>query len=164
MSNYAESKKTLDKIRDKYGCKGEIIFRTAIQCVMQHGADNLIDDWTYSHMLDDINNRHDAAEAENKILFMSRDFEITILECSREIAEVNNYDVFVYIQREVWLSNEGIDYQRAIELLKKCMGQIEGDEMYEHTEVLNAFWNIGFTDDEIELLGFSYLMDEEEDN
>ena len=162
MSNYAESKKRLNKIRDKYGCKGEIIFRTAIQSVMQHGADNLIDDWNYTHMLDDINSRHNAAEAENKILFITQDFEIAILECAREIAGVDSYDVLMYIQREVWLSSEGIDYQRAIELLKRCMSWIEGDSI-KYTEILDTFEEIGLHDDEIELLGWAYLFDLKED-
>lgn len=163
MNNYAENKKNLDRIRDKYGCKGEIIFRTAIQSVMQHGADNLNDTWSYTHILDDINNRHDAAEAENNMLFISRDFEIAILRCAREIAQINAYDVLMYIQREVWLSNEGIDYQRAIELLKRCMSWIEGDSI-ECAETLDTFEEIGLNDDEIELLGWAYLFDVKEDN
>lgn len=162
MSNYVKSKKRLDKIRDEYGCKGEIIFRTAIQSVMQLGADNLIDDWNYTHMLDDINDRHDAAETENKILFITRNFEITVLECAREIAKVDSYDVLIYIQREVWLSSEGIDYQRAIELLKRCMSWIEGDSI-ECVETLDTFEEIGLNDDEIELLGWAYLFDIKED-
>jgi hypothetical protein len=44
MNNYAESKKTLNKIRSEYDCKGELLFRQAIQYVVDYGASNLQDD------------------------------------------------------------------------------------------------------------------------
>ena len=123
----------------------------------------MVDDWCYSHRIDEINERHDEAEAEGKILFVSRDFEIAILECAREIAKADTYDLLVYIQREVWLSNEGIDYQRAIKLLKKCIYDIEERENCEDKLTYQALENIGFADDEIEGLGFGYLLNEEEE-
>ena len=119
--NYAETKKELDRIRNEYGCKGEILFRTAIQTVVEYGTDSLLDDWNYAHLKDEVNERHDAAEAEGQILWITRDFELAILECAREIANVEIYNLLVYIQKEVWLSNEGgIAYDRAVELLKRC--------------------------------------------
>ena len=122
MNNYVETKKKLDKIRDKYGCKGEVLFRSALQCVLDYGMSDMLDDWCYQHRIDEVNERHDEAEAEGKTLWITRDFELAILECAREIAKVEAYDLLVYIQKEVWLSNDGgIDYQRAIELLKKLV-------------------------------------------
>lgn len=163
MSNYAESKKTLDKIRNEYGCKSDILFRSALQYAMEYGTDNLIDDWNYTHAVDDINNRHDAAEAEGKMLFVSRDFELAILECAREIANVNTYDLLMYVQKEVWLSGDGIDYQRAIELLKKLTYCLTEDYMPCNMDTLDVLYDIGMTDDEIESLGYGYLLDEEEE-
>lgn len=162
MSNYAETKKTLDKIRDEYGCKGEVLFRSALQCVLDYGMSDLLDDWCYSHRVDEVNERHDEAKAEGKTLWISREFELAILECAREIAAVNSYDLLAYIQREVWLSNESTDYQRAIDLLKKCMAEIEQYYDCNNKEVLDIFQYIGFTDDEIESFGFRYLIEEEE--
>lgn len=164
MSNYAESKKTLDKIRSEYGCKGDVLFRTAIQCVVEYGTNSLLDDWNYEHLRSDINERHDAAESECRLLFISRDFELAILECAREIAMVNIYDLLVYIQKEVWLSGDGLDYQRAIELLKNCIYDIEERENCEDKLLLQALDNIGFYDSEIEELGFGYLLNTEEEN
>ena len=162
--NYAETKKELDRIRNEYGCKGEILFRTALQTVVEYGTDSLLDDWNYTHLKDEVNERHDAAEAEGEILWMTRNFELAILECAREIAKVDIYNLLVYIQKEVWLSNEGgIAYDRAVLLLKRCMNQIEGDEMGDNAETYNVFDDIGFTDDELEELGFKYLIEEEEE-
>lgn len=163
MSNYTENKKRLDNIRSEYDCQGDIIFRSAIQYLVEYGSDDLSDDWNYNCAVEDINNRHDAAESEGKTLWVARKFELAILECAKKLAEVNTYDLLIYIQKEVWLSGEGMDYQRAIRLLKKCMEQIEGDEMYNNTEVLDTFKSIGLTDDELEEFGFEYLLNNEEE-
>ena len=164
MSNYAETKKELDQIREKYGCSGEIIFRSALQCVLDYGMTDMLDDWCYSHRVDEVNERHNKAEVEGKILWITREFEIAILECAREIAKVEAYDLLVYIQKEVWLSdNGGMDYKRAMDLLKRCMAQIESDEGCDNTETYNVFQYVGFNDDEIEALGFKYLLEEEEE-
>ena len=161
--SYIETKKELDRIRNEYGCTGEILFRSALQCVLQYGQSDMTDDWCYSHRIDEINERHNEAEAEGKILFVSRDFEIAILECAREIAKVDTYDLLVYVQKEVWLSSEGIDYQRVIKLLKGCMEVIEAEEDYDNIKTLEVFENIGFTDDELKELRFGYLVNEEEE-
>ena len=162
---YTETKKELDKIRNEYGCKGDIIFRSALQFVVEEGTGNLTDDWSYMHRVDEVNERYDVAEAEGKTLWITRDFELAILECARKIARVNIYDMLMYVQKEVWLSGEGMDYQRAIQLLKKCMADIEESYYCNNKEVYDAFEYIGFTDDEIEMFGFGYLLDyEEEDN
>ena len=158
--SYKDSKKELDRIRNEYGCKGEVIFRSALQYVVQYGADNLVDDWNYTHILDDINERHDTAEAEGKWLWITRDFEIAIIECSKEIAKVPTMDLLQYIQKEVWLSGDGMDYQRAIELLKSCVEWFTDDTLNERiVENLNL---LGFRDDEIEELGYEWLFEEEE--
>ena len=166
MSTYVESKKALDKIRSEYDCKGELIFRQAIQYVMDYGASNLKDDWNYEHIKQDINEYHYNADAEGKNLFFGRNFELGLLECARAIAQVDLYDVLVYIQKEVWLSHEGgIDYDRAVELLKKCIYDIEERENCEDKLLLQALDDIGFDDDDIEKLGFAYLLnDAEEEN
>ena len=165
--NYAETKKELDRIRNEYGCKGEILFRTALQTVVEYGTDSLLDDWNYAHLEQEVNERHDAAEAEGEIVSPTRNFELAILECAREIAKVSIYNLLVYIQKEVWLSNDGgIDYDRAVKLLKRCMNYVEQTHcgLWETYDVLDE---IGFNDDEIEMLGFDYLFDvrkEEEDD
>lgn len=160
MNNYMETKNKLDKIRDKYGCKGEILFRSAIQCVIECGQQTFQDPIWVQQQLKNIDINHNEAERDNKILFVSRDFEKAITECASEIAQVSVYDLLVYIQREVWLSNEGIDYKRAIKLLKSCVDWFTDDTTNER--IVENLELLGFKDDEIEELGYGWLFDEEE--
>ena len=163
MSNYAETKKELDRIRDKYGCAGEVLFRSALQCVLDYGMSDMLDDWCYQHRIDEVNECHDEAEAEGKILWITREFELAILECAREIAAVEAYDLLVYIQKEVWLSNDGgIDYKRAIQLLKGCMSFLVEDSSG-NAEAFDVFDYIGFNDDEINALGWGCILDIKEE-
>jgi hypothetical protein len=164
MSNYVESKKALDKIRDKYGCKGEVLFRTSIQYVVDCGQQNFQDENWVKEQLEITDKRHDAFEREKKNPFISREFEKALIECAAEIAKVNTYDLLIYIQREVWLDGDGIDYQRAIELLKKCIYDIEERENCEDKLLVQALDNIGFYDSEIEELGFGYLFNNKEED
>ena len=170
MSNYKESKKQINAIRSKYCCKGDIILRTAIQSVVEYGQCTILDPSWYQCMIDDINTRHDHAEKEGKWLFMTRDFETAILECSKELAGINSYDLLVYIQKEVWLSGEvgEPDYQRAIEIIKGILNIEEYYCVYcaggnDFVEKLNEY---GLSDDEICYFGYEKYVygecDEEE--
>lgn len=158
MSNYIESKKKMDEIRDKYGCTGEIIFRTAMQLVVEHGQNNLKDETWYEDQLNAVDERHDTAEANNKFLFMTRDFEKAIIKCAKELVDIDAYDFLLYIQREVFLSSQGIDPKRALELLTKCMDWIE-DEHGTELECYDTFEYLGFEDSELRELKFGYLVD-----
>lgn len=160
--NYMESKKKLDAIRDKYGCKGEVIFRTAIQYIVEHGQSTLSDEAWQKHFVFNIDKRHDEAEAEGKILFITRDFEKAILECAFELAQIEPYDFLIYIQREIYLGGDGISYQRAIELLRGCLDYC-GNNTYEVMYTLEMAKEMGFDENEIEELGYGYMLNEEED-
>lgn len=157
MSNYAESKKTLDRIRNEYSCKGEVLFRTAIQYVVDCGQQNFQDAEWVREQLEIVDKKHDAFERENKTPFVGRDFEKAIIECAAEIAKVNTYDLLIYVQKEVWLGGNGMDYQRAIQLLKGCMRWLDED-IELASDTLEAFEYIGFTDDEMKEFGYDYLF------
>lgn len=163
MSNYVESKKVLDKIREDFGCKGEIIFRTAIQEVVSYGQTTFLDNGIYKDMMDDIDANHNYAEANGKTLFISRDFEKAIIECARELSKIDSYDLLIYIQKEIWLGSDGIDYKRAIQLLESSLEYLENYNNCNNEENYEAFQDIGLYDDEIEMLGFKYLISKEEE-
>ena len=173
MSNYIETKKQLDEIRSNYTCNGDIIFTSAMQAVIEHGQMVFKDDEVFNKWIADVDERHDKANAEGKWLFMTRDFEKAILECAKDIAEVNTYDLMVYIQKEMYLSNGLINgephYQRAIEIIKGCLDYIEldidcNDELtYKKECFLDTFDDIGLTDSEIEYFGYGYLIDNDEE-
>lgn len=158
--SYKESKTTLDKIRNDYACKGELLFRVALQYVVESGQYLLQDPLWVQTQLSTINAHHNEAESEGKILFITRDFEKAIVECVAEIAKVPAMDMLQYVQKEVWLSGEGVDYQRAIELLKDCLEWFTDDTL--NDRIIENLTLLGFTEDEIEELGYGWLFDEEE--
>lgn len=159
--SYKESKRELDRIRDEYGCKGEILFRTALQYVVECGHHLLKDPLWVQKQLHNIDVNHDYAEKEGKILFITRDFEKAIVECAAEIAKVPSMDMLQYVQKEVWLSGEGIDYQRAIELLNDCLEWFTDDTL--NDRIVENLSLLGFKDYELEELGYGWLFEEEEE-
>lgn len=161
MTNYTESKKQLNAIRSEYSTAGDVLFRTAIQMLVEQGQENFKDEEWYAAAVKSINDRHDEVEREGKIAIIGRRFELNILECAKKLAEIEIYNLLIYVQREVYWSNEGIDYQRAIELLKGCMGLIMGDRELDY--VRDDFLDeIGFEEDELDELGYGFLVDEYE--
>lgn len=163
MSNYVESKKILDKIATKYGCKGDIIMRTAVQYIVEYGQYMFTDEDFIKDQLQQIEDKHKAAEAEGKWLWVSKDFELEIFNCARELAEVNSYDLIIYMQKEMYWSNEGgLDYSRAIELLEKCMVWME-EQKYNKSDAYEMFQSCDFTDEELEQFRFGFLIPEEEE-
>lgn len=163
MSNYVKTKKELDRIKDEYGTAGDVLFRTAIQYVVDCGQQNFEDEEWVKEQLDIIDKRHDAMDRMKKIPFISREFDKATVECASEIAKVNTYDLLVYIQREVWLSADGISYQRAIELLHSCMSWFIDYDCCSNKEMLKKFEDLDFTDRELEELGYGWLFEEEEE-
>ena len=166
MSTYENSRKTLNKIRQEFGCKGDIIFRTAIQYVVEFGQAMFKDEEWVKDQLNKVDAKHDVAEAEGKNLWIGREFEKAFIECAAEVAKVNTYDLLIYIQKEVFWSDEGgLDYQRAIELLHSCMNWFIDYDCCETKEMLKRFNDLDFTDYELEMLGLSWLFETvEEEN
>lgn len=161
--NYTEAKKYIEKLRSEYCCKGDLIFRCAVQNVVEYGVVPLtinlvVEDWLY-----DIDRRHDEAEAAGKVLYIDRDFEKAMAECTFKLAKVGSMNLMMYIQREVWHSDscDEISYERAIRIIKDLLVEkTDCDLSYE--EQLEEFYNIGLDDGEIVALGFEYLFNEEE--
>lgn len=162
--SYKESKMTLNKIRDDYACKGEVLFRSALQYVVECGYRLLEDSSWVKIQLQHIDEKHNEAEKEGKMLFIGREFEKAIIKCAAEIAKVPTMDLLQYVQKEVWLSGEGIDYQRAIELLKSCLEWFLDSNYYgEDAETLKRLRMLDLTDHEIEEFGYGWLFEEEEE-
>ena len=163
MSNYVESKKALDKIASKYGCKGDIIMRTAAQYIVEYGQYMFNDEDFIKDQIQQIEDKHRISEEEGKHLWVTKDFELAIFNCARELAEVNSYDLIIYMQKEIYWSNEGgLDYKRAVQLLKSSLEYLENYNNCNNKENYEAFQDIGLEDNEIEEFGFDYLISEEE--
>ena len=153
MNNYVESKKKIEKVRDWYG---DFVFRAGVSHLMDVGIRHLTKEnveETYKEIM----------ASDDSGQFLTNEFKCEIVQVAYELAQVSHIDLLVYIQREVvydvgdWV----MSYRRAINLLKKCMEQIEADEGYDNEETYNVLQSLGFDDDEIESFGFEYLLKEE---
>lgn len=167
MSNYKESKEKLNKIRREYTCKGDVIFTTAMQMVVEHGTSNFNDSEWFNNVINGIDERHNKAEAEGKILWVTRDFEKAIVNCAREVSEISPYNLMVYIQREMYLNNGLMDgepdYQRAIEIIKRILRTEEYYHNYcEDVNFNYVFQEYELTDDEAVYFGYQKYLNEEE--
>ena len=112
--------------------------------------------------MEGIDEKHDKAEKEGKILFCTREFEKALIDCAVALSEVHTYDLLIYIQREVWLGGDGIDYRRAIQLLKNCV-DFEIEDTYELSYARDELMEMGFREDELVELGYEVLFDDEEE-
>lgn len=166
---YKEHKKMLDEIRQKYGCKGDIIFRTAIQYIVEHGQYNFRNEKWFNSCIEQVDSKHDRAEKDGKILWIARDFEKALLECAREVAQIEAYDLLEYIQKEVWLGSGDAgepDYQRTLQIIRNCLcytADCYGAYSMDCKETLDKFREMDLTDEEIVYFGWEYLFDVEED-
>lgn len=167
--NYTDAKQKLDAIRQEYGCKGDLIFRTAIQNVVDYGKSCLLDPGWYKGTMDDIDATHNHAEANGKFLWCTREFEKAIVDCSVALCGVESYYLLTYIQREVWLGGGEVgepDYQRAMEIIRNCLCYTSDGYGAWHedcSETLRKFREMDLTDEEIAFFGWEYLFDIEED-
>lgn len=147
---YTESKKILDKIRSK----DEVMFRMAISHLMDVGIRHL----TEENILETCRG---IAKRDDGKAFMTNNYMCDLVIMSGEIAKVPSTDLLVYIQREVEYDvfDGAMTYSRAMKVLKNCLNWIEDDRL----DTLDTFENIGLEDDEIESLGYGYLLDLRED-
>lgn len=91
MSNYIESKKEIDEIRNDVG---EPIFRMAISHLMDVGIRNL-DEASVRLTCNAINKEDDSHS------YMTNDFKCEIVKTAARLAQISHIDLLVYIQREV---------------------------------------------------------------
>lgn len=151
---YEETKKTIDEIRQKHSCKGELIFRCAITNVVDNGRTELKKKGFLESWLKNIDQRHDEAEQADKFLVIGRDFEKAIAECTCELAKVDTMYFVMYLQREIWMYDHPgeISYDRAISLLQSV---VEWNLVDRETEFArDDLSSIGFDDDELIELGY----------
>jgi hypothetical protein len=151
MNNYVESKKTLDKIRRK----DEVMFRMAISHLMDVGIRHLTEENILAACSSIV--KRDDSKA-----FMTNAYMCDLVVMAGDIAKVPHTDLLVYIQREVDYDvfDGGMSYSRLMRLLKSCLNWIEEDNL----DTLDTFEYIGLDEDEIETLGYGYLITKEDEN
>lgn len=150
--SYIESKKQIDVIRSK----DEMMFRMAISHLMDVGIRHLTEENVRS-TCEDIMKQDDSRS------FMTNQYMCDLVMMAGELAQIPHIDLFVYIQREVEydVCDGGISYSRATRMTQKCIDWITCDA--ELSDARSDLYAIGFGDDELESLGYGYLIQEEEE-
>lgn len=152
MNNYVESKKRIEAIRNK---NGEPMFRMAISHLMDVGIRHLTEE-SVKETCDEIMKEDDSKA------FMTNEFKCDLIKAAYELAQVPQVDLLIYIQREVEYNvfDDSISYGRAIQMTKNCIDWIiYGADPEDARSDLNG---IGFDEDELEVLGYGYLIEEED--
>lgn len=154
MSNYAESKKKLEAIRNRVG---EPLFRMALTHTFDVGFRHLTEEnveETCNKMMKD----------DDSHAFMTNEYKCDLVRTAGEIAKVPPFDVEVYVNREMEYSAGGdyIQYSRLLRILRGAL-----DYIYEVIRDCEIFYkimseDIGIDEDEIMGLGYDWAMNEEE--
>lgn len=158
-NHYEENRQKLSRISIKYGCKGDIVMRTSIQYVLQYGQEMFKNEKWVEEQLKLIEEKHLRAEEEGKTLWITKDFEMALINCAKEIAQIDTYDLIIYMQKEMFWSNEGgIDYNRLKDIVESVMDWIICNSS-DSSEDYNTFSTCcDIDDEELKELGFKYLI------
>jgi hypothetical protein len=152
MSNYVENKKKIEAIRDR----SEPMFRMAISHLMDVGVRHLTEEnieHTCKEIMQEDDNNH----------YMTNEFKCDLIKIAGELAKINNIDLLTYISNEVYYDagDDKISYERAIQMVKNCIDWITADS-YQEDAYSDLTSGIGFDSEELEKLGYKYLINEEE--
>lgn len=150
---YAETKKQIDAIRNK----NEVMFRMAISHLMDVGIRHL----TEENLTETCNA---IMKEDDSRSFMTNEYKCNLVKTAGELAKLDHIHVLTYISREVTydVGDNAIDYGRATELLESCLNYCVSST-YETMYALEMAQEIGFEDDELEQLGYGWMLGEEDD-
>lgn len=152
--NYTETKKQINAIRNK----NEVMFRMAISHLMDVGIRNLTEK-SVAETCAEIMKEDDSRS------FMTNEYKCALVKTAGELAKLDHIHVLTYISREVTydVGDNAIDYKQAMELLMNCLDYC-GASTYETMYALEMAREMGFDDEEIEQLGYGYMLDVEEED
>ena len=146
---YLESKKKLDELRRT----NEAVFRMGIShlmdCGIRHLTEENIEDTCKEIMQEDDTNH-----------FLTNEFKCDLIKMAGELTKIDHIHLLVYISREMYfgVDDNHISYTRAIQMVQRCINWIIsevslGDAYNDLTS------GIGFDSEELEELGYRYLLD-----
>ena len=154
MTTYAESKKKIEEIRNR----NEVMFRMSVSHLMDVGFRHLTKDnidRTCAEIMQEDDDNH----------IMTNEFKCDLVKTAGELARIDHIHLLVYISREVYYDvfDDAISYERLIHLAKGSISWILADT-YETDYALQEIREIGFEDEEIESLGYGWMLDCEEES
>lgn len=152
MSNYMESKKQIESIRNKDG----MMFRMAISHLMDVGIRNLTEE-NITETCKDIMLRDDSKA------FMTNQYMCDLVKMAGELAKIDHIHLLHYISREVTydVGDNSLSYNRAIRLLRASLDY--NTEVMEIEDAREDLLGIGFEEEELIELGYQFLFNNEEE-
>lgn len=151
---YKESKKKLDEL-----CRtNEPMFRMAISHLMDVGIRHLTEEnieKTCQKIMQEDDTNH----------FMTNEFKCGLIRMSGELAKIDHIHLLTYISREIFydVDDNHLSYKRLHSLAKGSISWVLADT-YETEYALQEIREMGFEDDEIEELGYGWMLDTEEED
>jgi hypothetical protein len=145
----------ISKIRSDYCSAGDVVFRCAIQHLIDVGAKHFSEE-VVKDTLEEIDKEHSVAKSEGKHLIMSADFEKAIVNCAAELANIDSGILLAYIQRNIWYDVGLFDpsYNRLKEIAKALLLPLE--HCHEYGAIIEMLRDYGINDDELmSVFGFS---------
>ena len=152
MSNYVESKKQIEAIRNKDG----MMFRMAISHLMDVGMRHLTDE-NIKETCEDIMKRDDSKA------FMTNEFMCDLIKMAGELAKIDHIHLLNYISKEITydVGDNSLSYNRAIRLLRASIDY--NTEVMEIEDAREDLLGIGFEEEELIELGYQFLFNNEEE-
>ena len=149
MTSYTESKKKIEEIRNI----NETMFRMSVSHLMDVG---------YRHLTpENIEcTCKEIMQEDDSKAFMTNEFKCDLVRMTGELAKVDHIHLLVYISREVYYDvfDKAMSYNRTIQLLKNYINSLDFNYVS-----LDELREIGFEDEELEWLGYGFLLDNEEE-
>ena len=153
MGNYVESKKKIDNLRSRHD---EAMFRMAISHLVDVGIRHLTEE-NVKHTCEQIMKEDDSNS------FMTNHYKCDLVWLAHDLAQLPQIDLLVYVQREIDydIFDGSPSYRRAVQLLRNCVDWTTCDQLTE--DALSDMYAIGFSNEEIEFVGFGNLLEKEEE-
>ena len=151
--NYQAAAKAIDRLRAD---KGEVLFRMAVSHLIDVGLRHLT--------LENVASTYREIEKEDDShSFMTNDFKKEIVRAAYELAQFDHIHLLVYIQRNVSYDvGDGAFLSEWPDTMQNLL-----DSFYYDTEcstIYDELQRAGFTDGDIELMHYGYVIPEEQDD
>lgn len=149
----------INKIKSKYDCKGELIFRSALCLLLDYGKERCGNvDWVNDNK-ELTHQNHKEAEEQGKHLLVSERLENAIIDCAYELAQFGNWELMEYIQTEIQTDWQTPTYKQLGEQIKYLCTIIKS---YNGNNVSEILYEWSINQEVLEYLELNEYLKEEE--
>jgi len=75
----------------------------ALQCLLDYGKMNILNDDFYNYLIARVKNKYDEGK---KIPLVTKDYAIEVIKNSRKMAYLDNKDLYEFIQKDLIITQE----------------------------------------------------------